>query len=303
MQETYDSLICIVDLHTLTVPWDPSALARRTRQLAASLISYGLDPETTTLFAQSDVPEHTELNWYLTCVARMGELSRMTQFKDKSKGLGATVGAGLLVYPVLMAADVLAYKADMVPIGDDQKQHLELMRDLAERFNKQLGDTFPIPEALISEQGARIRSLDDPTRKMDKSAFADRPNSLIWMNDPPDAIKSKISKAVTDSGREIVYGEDKPALSNLLDIYSVVSGRDVPELEAEFQGKGYADFKAGLTDALVAFLEPFRTRYLELIEAQDHLDKILDAGAERARHIAAATLQEVRAKVGLRRST
>ncbi|MCA1839352.1 MAG: tryptophan--tRNA ligase [Actinomycetota bacterium] len=303
LQDSYESLICIVDLHTMTVGWEPDSLARRTRQLAASLIAYGLDPERTILFAQSDVPEHTELAWILTCVSRMGELSRMTQFKDKGRNQDQSgVGAGLLIYPVLMAADVLAYKADLVPIGDDQKQHLELMRDLAERFNKQLGDTFPIPQALISQHGARIRSLDDPSRKMDKSAHVERPNSLIWMNDTPDAVKAKVARAVTDSGREVTYGADKPAVSNLLDIFSAVTGRPVEALVEDFSGKGYADLKSALTEAIVAFLDPFRAKYEDLASDPAQLDKILDRGAERARAIATGTIKQVREKVGLRSS-
>lgn len=300
LQDEHDCLFCVVDLHTMTLPWEPSALRRRSLQLAASLIACGIEPERSILFVQSDVPPHTELAWYLTCSARMGELSRMTQYKDKSKGSQeASIGVGLFMYPVLMAADVLAYKGTHVPIGDDQKQHLELMRDLADRFNRDFGETFPVPEPVIAPQGARIMALDDPTRKMDKSD--DRPNNLIWMTDPPDVVKRKISRAVTDSGTEISYDPDRPAISNLLDIFAAVTGSDPLAVADAYKGKGYADLKAGLIDAVVEFLEPFRARYEQLTSDEAYLDKILDEGAERAAEIAHQTLQEVRVKVGVRK--
>lgn len=300
LQEEHDCLFCVVDLHSMTVPWETDLLRRRSLQLAATLIACGIDPERSTLFVQSDVHAHTELSWYLTCVSRMGELSRMTQFKDKSQGKQeASIGVGLFLYPVLMAADVLAYKGTHVPIGDDQKQHLELMRDLAERFNRDFGETFPVPEPVIAQTGARIMSLDDPSRKMDKSD--ERPNSLIWMTDPPETVKKKIARAVTDSGTEITYSPDRPAISNLLDIYGSVTGREPTQIAEELSGQGYAQLKAGLTDAVVAFLEPFRSRFAELMSDEAQLDKILDDGADRASSIASSTLSEVRAKVGLRR--
>lgn len=299
LQEDHESFICIVDLHSMTLPWDPKSLSQNTRQLAATLVAAGIDPERSVVFVQSDVPEHTELSWILTCVARMGELSRMTQFKDKSSKAGtAGVGAGLFMYPVLMAADVLAYRADLVPVGDDQRQHLELMRNIAERFNRDFGETFPVPEALIPARGARIMSLDDPSQKMSKSS--ERETSNIWMIDPPEVVRSKIGRAVTDSGRDIRYGPDKPAISNLLDIYSVVTSRPVDEIADEYQGKGYAEFKAGLSEAVIAFLEPFQKKFNELVRDAEAIDSMLDKGAARAREDAAQTLRLVRERVGLR---
>lgn len=300
LQREHESFFCVVDLHSLTVPWDPTVLATRSRQTAASMIAAGIDPTRAVLFLQSEVPEHTELSWILTCVSRMGELNRMTQFKDKSKNLNNdSIGAGLFMYPVLMAADVLAYRGELVPVGEDQRQHLELMRKIAERFNRDFGDTFPVPDPYIPKEGARIMSLDDPTIKMDKSS--DRPNNLIWMNDPPEVVTKKVARAVTDSGSEVRAGEDKAAITNLLTIYSAVSGTSIVDLEAQYQGKGYGQFKAGLTEALTSFLDPFRIRYLEILDDPAELDRILDTGAEAARHEASATMLLVRDRVGLRR--
>ena len=222
LQDQHECLFCVVDLHSLTLPWDAKLLRERSRQTAASLMASGIDPARATIFLQSEVPEHTELSWILTCISRMGELSRMTQFKDKTRNQqGDAIPTGIFCYPVLMAADVLVYRGELVPVGDDQRQHLELMRNIAERFNRQFGETFPVPEPYIPREGARIMSLDDPTAKMTKSS--DRPNNLIWMNDPPEVVKKKIARAVTDSGTEIRAGEDKPALTNLLTIYSAVA--------------------------------------------------------------------------------
>lgn len=301
LQRQHEALFCVVDLHTLTVPWDPKVLAERTRRTAAVLMACGIEPERSVLFVQSEVPQHTELAWILTCMARMGELGRMTQFKEKSAGKAAgVVGAGLLAYPILMAADILAYRASLVPVGDDQKQHVELARDLTERFNRRFGDTFPLPEPLIAKTGDRIMSLDDPSQKMDKSST--RPASLIWMSDGADAVRSKIAKAVTDSGKDIRYGGDKPAISNLLDIFSAASGRPVPEIEQEFSGKGYSDFKSALADAVIAFLDPFQARLDEILADRAQLDKILDVGAAKAAELASETLAVVRERVGLRKS-
>lgn len=302
LQDEHDCLFCVVDLHGLTLPWDPKVLAMRSRQTAASLIAAGIDPKRSTLFLQSEVPEHTELSWILTCVSRMGELNRMTQFKDKSKNLiNDSIGTGLFLYPVLMAADVLTYRGELVPVGDDQRQHLELMRNIAERFNRDFGQTFPVPDPYIPAEGARIMALDDPSSKMTKST--DRPNNLIWMNDSPEVVKKKIGRAVTDSGAEVRCAEDKPALTNLLTIYSAVSGASIAELEAEYEGKGYGQFKAGLTEALTSFLEPFRRRYLEILEDPEELDRILDSGAAAAREMAQETMAIVRERVGLRRAS
>lgn len=290
---------CVVDLHAMSLPWDPRGLADGVRRTAATLLACGIDADRSVLFVQSDVAEHTELCWILTCLARMGELSRMTQFKDKSRGTEAgSIGVGIYTYPVLMAADVLAYRATVVPVGDDQRQHLELMRDLAGRFNATFGETFPVPEALVSERGARIMALDDPTQKMSKSS--ERPASLIGMLDPPAVVRKKISRAVTDSGREIRYGPERPAVSNLLDILAGVTGQPIPELEASFDGQGYAQLKAAVADAVVAVLEPFQERYQELTANPGLLDAVLDRGAERARETARQTMALVRERVGLR---
>jgi tryptophanyl-tRNA synthetase len=294
-----DCFYCVVNLHAMSLPWDPKVLAEGVRRTAATLVAVGIDPERSVLFVQSDVAEHTELSWILTCLARMGELGRMTQFKDKSRGAdSASIGAGIFLYPVLMAADVLAYRADLVPVGDDQRQHLELMRDLAGRFNSRFGETFPLPEAVIGTQGARIMSLDDPTQKMSKSA--ERPGSTLGMLDPPDVVRSKLARAVTDSGREIRYGPEKPAISNLLDILGGVSGRSPVELEPGYEGQGYARLKADVADAVISVLEPFQRRYHELMADPPMLDKLLDGGAERARGVAHETMRVVRERVGLR---
>lgn len=300
LQETQDECFyCVVDLHAMTLPWDPAALAEGVRRTAATLIATGIDPERSVLFVQSDVSEHTELTWVLTCLARMGELERMTQFKEKGRGKeSASVGAGIFSYPVLMAADVLAYRAQRVPVGDDQRQHLELMRDLAVRFNSRFGETFPVPDALIGRQGARIMSLDDPTQKMSKSS--ERPAGTLSMLDSPGAVRKKIARAVTDSGRDVRYGPDTPAVSNLLDIYSGVTGRSVTELLVDLEGKGYAQLKGALADAVLAVLAPFQERYHELIRDPAQLDELLDRGAKRAQAVASDTLREVRERIGLR---
>ncbi|HEY2668364.1 MAG TPA: tryptophan--tRNA ligase [Actinomycetota bacterium] len=303
LQTTQDEcLYCVVDLHAMTVPWEPKALAEGVRRTAATLIATGIDPERSVLFVQSDVAAHTELAWILTCLSRMGELGRMTQFKDKSRGSEAeSIGAGLFAYPVLMAADVLAYRAERVPIGDDQRQHLELTRDLAIRFNRKFGPTFPVPEAVIGQQGARIMSLDDPTEKMSKSST--RPASTIGMLDDPVTVRRKIARAVTDSGSTVAYGADHPAVSNLLDILAGVTGEPIPDLVAGLEGQGYARLKSDLADAVVAVLEPFQARYTELMGDPAMLDKLLEQGAEKARAVAEPTMALVRERVGLRPRT
>jgi tryptophanyl-tRNA synthetase len=298
LQRTYDSFFCLVDLHAMTLPWDPEKLSTNTRSMGAMLIACGIDPERSVLFRQSQVGQHPELAWVLTCIARMGELRRMVQFKEKSKGGDSeSVGVGLFTYPALQAADVLLYGAHGVPVGEDQRQHIELMRDLGTRFNKSFGRTFVIPEPLISPDGARIMALDDPTQKMSKSAT--RPNSAISLTDPPEHIAKKIRSAVTDSGREVVAGEEKPALTNLLTIYSAIEGVPVAELEAKFADGGYAPFKQALADALVAHLAPIKSRYDELLSDPGELDRLLDSGARRAAEVAETKMVEVRAKTGL----
>ena len=298
-QDEHDAYYCIVDLHSMTLPWDPEELGRATLAKGAELLACGIDPERAVLFVQSHVPEHSELAWILSCVARMGELRRMVQFKEKSKGETESVGVGLFTYPVLQAADVLLYRAHGVPVGEDQRQHIELMRDIGQRFNSTLGETFVLPEAWIPPAGARIMALDDPTQKMSKSA--ERPGSSVQITDPPDKILKKVRSAVTDSGREVTAGEDKPALTNLLTIFSLAEGTPVERLEERFAGKGYGDLKTALADALVATLSPIRERYEELMADPAETERLLAKGAERAAATAAATMTDVRARTGLLR--
>lgn len=296
-QVAYDSYYCIVDLHAMTLPWDPEDLRGRTIATGALLMACGIDPHGATMFVQSHVPAHAELAWILACVARMGELRRMVQFKEKSKGETESVGVGLFTYPVLQAADVLLYRAHGVPVGEDQRQHVELMRDLAQRFNTSFGDTFVLPEAWIPPTGARIMALDDPSQKMSKSAG--RPNSSILLVDPPDAITKKIRSAVTDSGRDVVAAPDKPAVTNLLTIFSLVAETPIAELERRLAGRGYGDLKAALAEAVVERLRPVRERYTELMDDPAEVGRLLAGGAERATAVAAATMASVRAATGL----
>lgn len=297
LQAHNEAFFCIVDLHALTLQWDPHRLRDHTLGKTAELIACGIDPDRSVLFVQSHVPAHAELAWILTCVARMGELRRMIQFKEKSRGQSESVGVGLFAYPVLQAADVLLYRAHGVPVGEDQKQHVELMRDLAGRFNASFGATFVLPEAWIPPTGARIMALDDPTQKMSKSAR--RPQSSIQLVDPPKVIAKKIRSAVTDSGRDVVSGPDKPALTNLLSIFSLVEGTSVPALEERFRSSGYAEFKQALTDVLIEALAPIRERYEELRADPGETERLLAVGAKRATEVAATTMADVREKVGL----
>jgi tryptophanyl-tRNA synthetase len=296
-QDDLESFFCIVDLHAMTLPWDPATLRTRSVETGALLLACGIDPARSTLFIQSDVREHSELAWVLTCIARMGELRRMVQFKEKSKGDSESVGAGVLTYPVLQAADVLLYRAHGVPVGEDQRQHIELMRDLALRFNTQFGDTFVVPEPWVPKAGARIMALDDPTQKMSKSA--PRPASKILLTDAPDKIVKKIRSAVTDSGSEVRAAQDKPAITNLLTIFSVIEGVPVPELEERFAGSGYGDFKNALANSVVTWLTPLRTRYEELLADRGRTEDILTEGAEKARGVASEVMAAVRDRVGL----
>ena len=298
-QEEHEAFYCIVDLHALTMPWDPAVLRRETIAKAAELLACGIDPDRSVLFVQSHVPEHTELQWVLTCVARMGELRRMVQFKDRSKGETESVGVGLFSYPVLQAADVLLYQAHGVPVGEDQRQHVELMRDLAQRFNSNFGVTFTVPEAWVPAAGARVMALDDPTQKMSKSDMDARPGSVLLLTEDPKTITKKIKSAKTDSGAEVKAGPDKPELTNLLTIFAAVEGTPVPELEARFAGSGYGDFKAALAETVVATLEPIRTRYEELMGDPGEIDRMLLQGAEKAAAVAAPTMELVREKTGL----
>lgn len=295
LQNEYESFFCIVNLHAVTLPQNPKLLRQKTLDLARIYLASGVDPERATIFIQSDVSEHAELAWILSCVARMGELERMTQFKDKSKGKGEKVGVGLFTYPVLMASDILLYQTDLVPVGQDQKQHLELTRDLAERFNRDFGAAFKIPEPFIPPVGAKIMSLQDPSKKMSKSD--ENPNGAIFLLDAPDAITKKIKRAVTDSGTDIRFDETRPAITNLLTIYQLLTGKSAAECEAHFEGKGYGHFKTELAETVVEFLRPFQQRVQEFDDAQ--LANILQTGAEKARRIARETLADVYQKMGL----
>jgi tryptophanyl-tRNA synthetase len=294
-QRVDDSFFCLVDLHSLTqsIP-DPEELRARTLEAAAILLAVGIDPEQATLFVQSHVSEHTELSWILTCFTSVGELRRMTQFKEKS-GRQEFVSAGLFEYPVLQAADILLYQADRVPVGDDQRQHIELTRDVAQRFNQRYGETFVLPQPAIPKVGARIMDLQDPGSKMSKS---NESAGTIRVNDPPAEIARKIKIAVTDSGREVVAREDKPAITNLLTIYSVVDGRPVAELEDTYADVGYGKLKEGLTEAVVGFLAPVQERTAAILADRAELERILERGAAKARAVAAATLETVYERVG-----
>jgi len=296
-QGTAEAIYCVVDLHAMTVPYDPATLAERTRRTAALLLAAGLDPSRCTLFVQSHVREHTELTWYLNCVATYGELRRMTQFKEKGRGQ-ESVSAGLLDYPVLMAADILAYDTDEVPIGDDQRQHLELARDLAVRFNHRFGDTLVVPKGTFPGVAARVMDLQDPTAKMSKSS--ESPQGTILLLDTPGAISKKIRSAVTDSGSVIRYSpDDQPGVSNLLEMLGAATGRSVAEWEAELAGRGYGDLKKTTADAVVELLAPLQERYEALAGDPAEVDRILAAGAEKAERAAATVLGRVRGALGL----
>jgi tryptophanyl-tRNA synthetase len=297
LQTRAECLFCVVDLHALTLPQDPAALRADTLAVAALYLACGIDPRQATVFVQSHVSAHAELGWLLGCLCTFGELGRMTQFKDKSHGR-ESVSLGLFAYPALMAADILLYRSTAVPVGDDQRQHLELTRDVAERFNARFGATFPLPEPFVGKVGARVMSLQNPAEKMSKSA--PDPQSRIELRDSPDAIRQKVRRAVTDSGRDVRHDPTaKPAISNLLEIFALVSGRPVAALAAEYGESGYGRFKADLAEALVAHLEPIQRRYRELQDAPDHLEAVLREGAGRAAALAAPTLAEVRARLGL----
>lgn len=295
-QDRYDNIYCVVDLHALTVPQDPVKLREQRRELTAMLFAVGLDPKRSAVFMQSHVPAHTELAWILGCITSVGQLNRMTQFKVKAGEDQELASAGLFTYPVLMAADILLYQADAVPVGDDQRQHVELTRDLAERFNYRFGETFTVPRPLIREVGARIMSLDDPSVKMSKSGA---PGSYIALLDPPDVIRKKIARATTDSQRTIQFDGSRPGIYNLLTIYELLVGESREAIEAEFEGKGYKEFKAAMADRVIAAVEPIQRRYAELAADPSQLDRLLAEGADRVRPIAEKTLSEVKRRVGL----
>ncbi|MBS3872475.1 MAG: tryptophan--tRNA ligase [Firmicutes bacterium] len=296
-QALHEAFYCIVDLHALTLPQDPAALREQVRTLAAVYLAAGLDPERATLFVQSQVPEHSELAWLLQCLSYLGELSRMTQFKEKGEGR-ESVSVGLYTYPVLQAADILLYDTELVPVGEDQKQHIELCRDIALRFNQRFGDVFVVPEHQIAKLGARIMSLDDPAKKMSKSSPT--PASYISLLDTPETMQKKIMRAVTDTGSEVKYDpEQKPGVSNLLVINALLSERSIASLEELFVGKGYGALKKDTAEVVVAVLDPLRRRILEYLESPD-LDMTMRAGAEKARAVASVTLSRVQKAMGLR---
>src|SRR5438128_1782841 len=296
LQREYESFFCIVNLHALTVPQNPEELRQRTRETARLYLALGIDSQVSTIFVQSDVAEHAELTWLLNCIARMSELERMTQFKDKARKQTENVGVGFFNYPVLMAADILLYQTDLVPVGEDQKQHLELTRDLAIRFNRDFGETFRVPDAFIPKVGARIMSLADPTRKMSKSDEESEAGCVMLLDDA-DAVRRKFKRAVTDSGTEIRFDSTRPAINNLLTIYQLLTQKSPEEIEEHFAGKGYAQLKADLAEVTIEFLQPFQERVSRIDD--DKLDEILKAGAARAQLIAGATLAQAKHNMGL----
>jgi tryptophanyl-tRNA synthetase len=291
------AIYCIVDLHALTVPWDPATLRESVYDTTAILLAAGLDPERCILFRQSDVREHSELTWYLSALTAQGDLNRMTQFKEKSAKQRELVSAGLFFYPVLQAADVLAYKAEEVPVGEDQRQHIELMREIARRFNERFGPVFVEPEHRIPEVGARIMDLQEPTNKMSTTGGNEAGTVLVL--DDPKTVTKKVKSAVTDSGSEVKRGEGKEGIANRIEILAVARGTSEDEIEREFDGSGYGDFKAAVAEAVVDFLAPVRERYEELRPDEAALEEALSAGAEKARAISSETLAEVRTAIGV----
>lgn len=297
LQDEYECNFMIADQHAITVRQVPAELRKRTLEVVAAYIACGIDPEKVTLFVQSHVPEHAQLAWVLNTFTGFGECSRMTQFKDKSATHADNVNVGLFTYPVLMAADILLYQADLVPVGEDQKQHLELTRNLAERFNHHYSPTFQVPEPFIPPVGARIMSLQEPMKKMSKSDA--NLGATLFLDDSDDDIRRKIKRAVTDSDSAIQYGEkERPGVSNLLTLFHIATGRSIQELESEFNGRGYAVFKEAVGEALVEFLSPIRNRFVELRENKDELKTILEKGANTAQHKARKTLSKVYKKIG-----
>jgi tryptophanyl-tRNA synthetase len=299
LQDGNDAFYCIVDLHALTGEIEPALFRKRTLASAAQLIALGIDPKKSTLFVQSHVAEHNQLGWIMECIAGFGEASRMTQFKDKSaKGGADSARVGLFTYPMLQAADILLYQAHFVPVGEDQRQHIELTRDLATRFNSRFGETFRLPEGYILKAGAKIYDLQEPTSKMSKSSGSVA--GVLEIMDTPEANTKKIKSAATDAGREVKFDEkEKPGISNLLTIHSSLSGRSISELENEFEGKGYGDFKGAVAEVVVEYLRPIRAKALELLEDEKHLTELLHQGADKARVVASSTLSDAYKNLGL----
>lgn len=297
LQDEYNCLYCIVDMHAITVRQEPATLRKNSRDLLMLYIAAGLDAEKNVIYMQSHVSAHAELAWILNCFTYMGELSRMTQFKDKSQRHGDNINSGLLTYPVLMAADILLYQTDLVPVGVDQKQHLEITRDIAGRFNNAYGDTFKIPDPYISKVGAKIMSLQEPTKKMSKSD--EDMNAFVSVLDEPDTIVRKFKRAVTDSDTVVRFDEgDKPGISNLMTIYSVITGQTIEQIQTEFEGKGYGDFKLRVAEAVVEELRPIQARFKDLSKDKAYIDNIIKKNAETANYLAAKTLRKVQKKVG-----
>ena len=296
-QDEYDCYYSIVDLHAITVPQEAKNLRANTLEILAQYLACGLDPEKSTIFIQSHVSAHTELMWILNTMTYMGELSRMTQFKDKSQKSEANLNAGLFTYPVLMAADILLYQTNLVPVGEDQKQHLELARDLAARFNNRYSPTFEIPEGYIPKEVGRVMSLQEPTKKMSKSDSNE--NAFILLADDPDTIRRKIKRSVTDSEGVVRYSDEQPGIKNLIDIYTQLANKTIEEVVAMYEGKGYGEFKADVAEVIVEALSPIREKYLELLKDKAYLEKVYAMGAEKAEKQARKTLRKVYKKVGL----
>ncbi|GAA0763267.1 tryptophan--tRNA ligase [Clostridium sartagoforme] len=296
LQDEFDCYFCVVDLHAITVKQEPKDLRQRTLEVLAIYIAAGIVPEKNTLFIQSHVPAHSECAWLLTCNSYMGELSRMTQYKDKSQRYGDSIGAGLFTYPVLMAADILLYNTDLVPVGQDQKQHLEIARDIANRFNNTYSPTFKIPDPYIPKVGAKVMSLQEPTKKMSKSD--DNPNGYILIMDPPEVIRKKVSRAVTDSLGIINYSDDQPGVKNLLDLLIAINGSTPQDLVAYYKDKGYADLKKDVADAIVNELEPIQNKVNEILKDKKALEEIYKLGAEKANYISMKTLRKMQKKIG-----
>ena len=296
LSDEYECFYCVVDMHSITVRQDPATLRSRARKLLSLYIAAGLDPEKNCIYYQSHVSGHAELAWILNCFTYMGELNRMTQFKDKSQKHADNINAGLFTYPVLMAADILLYQADVVPVGIDQMQHLELTRDIAGRFNSIYGDVFTIPEPYIGKVGAKIMSLQDPSKKMSKSD--ENPNASIYLMDDPDTIMRKFKRAVTDSEACVRYADEQPGIKNLIDIYSACTGKKPSEVEQEFEGKGYGDFKTAVGESVVSVLRPVQERFAELEKDKAYIDSVIKENAEKAGYFAQKTLRKVQKKVG-----
>lgn len=296
LQEEYDCYYCVVDLHAVTVAQVPAELRKRTLEILAIYIASGIDPEKNTLFIQSHVSAHCEASWLLTCYTHMGELSRMTQYKDKAKSSGESIGAGLFNYPILMAADVLLYGTDLVPVGKDQVQHLELCRDIAQRFNHLYSPTFTIPEPYVAKTGAKIMDLQDPSKKMAKSE--ENPNGSIQIMDSPEIIRRKISRAVTDSLGVVKYNDEQTGVKNLITILSTITGMSIEEIESKYEGIGYATFKSDVAEAIIGELEPIQKKVQELLSNKSYLEEIYKRGAEKANYVANKTLRKMQKKIG-----